>query len=116
MSLNIYSNTVMLMYSRQSFHPIVSRDQYTTTVFIQRTLNIDPPIHRAVLYRPLYISVYRYIIPNVNPSIMLSGPFHIIIIPNCFLYFKWQRKPVCQHGCEMCKSTICCKILYLPIC
>ena len=70
----------MLMYSRQSFHPIVSRDQYTTIVFIQRTLNIDPPIHRAVLYRPLYISVYRYIIPNVNPSIMLSGPFHIHII------------------------------------
>ena len=66
----------MLMYSRQSFHPIVSRDQYTTIAFIQRTLNIDPPIHRAVLYRPLYISVYRYIIPNVNPSIMLSGPFH----------------------------------------
>ena len=47
-----------------------------TIVFIQRTLNIDPPIHRAVLYRPLYISVYRYIIPNVNPSMMLSGPFH----------------------------------------
>ena len=70
----------MLMYSRQSFHPIVSRDQYTTIIFIQRMLNIDPPIHRAVLYRPLYISVYRYIIPNVNPSIMLSGPFHIIII------------------------------------
>ena len=66
----------MLMYSRQSFHPIVSRDQYTTIVLIQRTLNIDPPIHRAVLYRPLYISVYRYIIPNVNPSIMLSGPFY----------------------------------------
>ena len=66
----------MLMYSRQSFHPIVSRDQYTTIVFIQRKLNIDPPIHHAVLYRPLYISVYRYIIPNVNPSIMLSGPFH----------------------------------------
>ena len=69
----------MIMYSRQSFHPIVSRDQYTTIVFIQRTLNIDPPIHRAVLYRPLYISVYRYIIPNVNPSIMLSGPFHTTI-------------------------------------
>ena len=69
----------MLMYSRQSFHPVVSRDQYTTIVFIQRTLNIDPPIHRAVLYRPLYISVYRYIIPNVNPSIMLSGPFHISV-------------------------------------
>ena len=69
----------MLMYSRQCFHPIVSRDQYTTIVFIQRTLNIDPPIHRAVLYRPLYISVYRCIIPNVNPSIMLSGPFHTII-------------------------------------
>ena len=67
----------MLMYSRPSFLPIVSRDQYTTIVFIQRTLNINPPIHRAVLYRPLYISVYRlYIIPNVNLSIMLSGPFH----------------------------------------
>ena len=66
----------MLMYSRQCLHSIVSRDQHTTIVFIQHTLNIDPPIHCAVLYRPLYISVYRYIIPNVNPSIMLSGPFH----------------------------------------
>ena len=66
----------MLMYSRQSFHPIVSRDQYTTIVFIQRMLNIDPLIHRAVLYRPFHISVYHYTIPNVNPSIMLSGPFH----------------------------------------
>ena len=74
----------MLMYSRQSFHPIVSRDQYTTIVFIQRTLNIDPPIHRAVLYRPLYISVYRYIILNVNPSIMLSGPF----LTGMFLLFN----------------------------
>ena len=68
----------MLMYSRQSLHSIVSRDHYTTIVFIQRTLNIDPPIHRAVLYRTLYISVYRYIISYVNPSIMLSGPFHTI--------------------------------------
>ena len=65
----------MLMYSRQCLHPIVSHDQYTNNS-IQRTLNIDPPIHRAVLYRPLYILVYRYIIPNVNPSIMLSCPFH----------------------------------------
>ena len=72
----------MLMYSRQCLHSIVSRDQYTTIVFIQRTLNIDPPIHRAVLYRPLYISVYRYIIPNVNPSIMLNGPFHSNNISN----------------------------------
>ena len=67
------------MYSRQSFHPIVLHDQYTTIVFIQRTLNIDPPIHRTVLYRHLYISVYRYIIPNVYPSIMLSGPFHTTV-------------------------------------
>ena len=70
------------MYSRQCLHSIVSRDQYTTIVFIQRTLNIDPPIHRAVLYRPLYISLYRYIIPNVNPSIMLSGLFHSNNISN----------------------------------
>ena len=57
-----------------------------TISFIQRTLNIDPPIHRAVLYRPLYISVYRYIIPNVNPSIMLSGPFHIYIYIYIYIY------------------------------
>ena len=49
----------MLMYSRQCLHPIVSRDQCTNKiVFIQRTFNIDPPKHRAVLYRPLYISVH----------------------------------------------------------
>ena len=51
-----------------------------TIVFIQRTLNIDPPLHCTVLYKPLYISVYRYIIPNVNPSIMLSGPFRTILL------------------------------------
>ena len=78
----------MLMYLRQCLHPIASRDQYIQTiVFIQLTLNIDPPIHCAVLYRPLYISVhcvpialFRYAILNVYPSIMLSGPFHICII------------------------------------
>ena len=43
----------MLMYSWQCLHPIVSQ----TIVFIQPTLNIDPPIYRAVLKRPIYISV-----------------------------------------------------------
>ena len=47
------------MYSRQCLNPIVSRNQYIQTiVFIQHMLNIDQPIHRAVLHRHLHISVH----------------------------------------------------------
>ena len=80
----------MLMHSWQCLHPIVSRDQYTNnsiySAYVKyRSINTSCHSNRPSYISVYYVthstlSVYRYIIPNVNPSIMLSGPFHSVIV------------------------------------
>ena len=78
----------MLIYSRQCLHPIVTRDQctnnsiYSTYVKYRSTHTSCRSIKTFTYFGSLrspYSTFPVHIIPNVNPSIMLSGPFYTIL-------------------------------------